>query len=180
MQSNHRKSTLLDMPKSTIELITDYYAENLKELRMYANKILDDIEQSKDVVQQCFINLLEMEQPIIPQSLPALIHGMIRNGAICVVRRRNVIREYNKKETASASMMTEHLETRIVAKDIAMQAERLIDKLPCDCHRIYEMNLYEGMKIAEIASALNLKYKYAEKKLGKARKIVRQGLRNVV
>ncbi|MGN0283140.1 MAG: RNA polymerase sigma factor [Prevotella sp.] len=169
-----------DMPKSNVEIISSYYAENLDELRLYANKILDDFEESKDVVQQCFVCILEMRQPIIQQTIPAMIHEIIRNSAISIVRRKAIIRKYNSKETASALRTTEHLETRMVAKDIVNHLNRRIDNLPQDCQTIYAMNIYGGMKVGEIASALKIKYKYAEKQLGKARKMVRKGLRNVV
>ena len=38
------------MQKTTEDIITEYYVANLNELRLYANKILDDLEDAKDVV----------------------------------------------------------------------------------------------------------------------------------
>ena len=54
------------MQKTTEDIITEYYVANLNELRLYANKILDDLEDAKDVVQECFVRMLGMKQSIIP------------------------------------------------------------------------------------------------------------------
>ena len=76
--------------------------------------------------------------------------------------------------------MSEHLEARIMAKDMLDKANDQITALPDQCRQIYKLNIYEGMKVAEIAEKLQINYRYAEKQLGIARKIVRKGLRNVV
>lgn len=167
------------MPKNNIGLITDYYATNLVELRLYADKILNDTEEAKDVVQECFMRLIDMENQIIPLTMPSMIHNMVRNMSVSVIRRKAILREYKRMKSASTVCMTEHLETRIVATDLVSKISKRIESLPGDCRTIYEMNLYEGMKVGEIASRLNIGYKYAEKKLGKARSEVRKALRNV-
>lgn len=167
------------MTSNNIKLITTYYAANMMELRAYTNKILNDEEEAKDVVQECFVRLVALQQPILPATLPAMVHNMVRNMAVSMVRRRAIVREYQKVQSAASLRSAEHLEARIVASDLmALLAER-IAALPADCRTIYEMNLYDGIKVSEIAQRLNVKYKYAEKKLGKARREVRKALRNV-
>ena len=89
-------------------------------------------------------------------------------------------RQYNKMETAVAERQAEHTELRLVMADMVNVAESKIASLPPAYRQIYEMNLYDGMQVKEISETLGLKYKYVEKKLGKARTLVRKGLRNVV
>ena len=67
-----------------------------------------------------------------------------------------------------------------MAKDMLDRANEQIAMLPEKCRNVYELNIYGGMKVAEIAEKLQINYRYAEKQLGMARKIVRKGLRNVV
>ena len=168
------------MARTKFDTIADYYAENLEGLRLFANKILNDTEEAKDVVQECFVRLLAIEDSISLVSMPALVHNMLRNAAVSVVRHRAIARQYNEVESAATSAATESLEVRIMARDIARHATRHIEALPDSCRTIFQMSLYDGMKVGEIASTLNIKYKFAEKQLGKARKKVREGLRNVV
>ena len=168
------------MQKTTEDIITEYYVANLNELRLYANKILDDLEDAKDVVQECFVRMLGMKQSIIPLTLPAMAHSMVRNKAISIVRRKAVARQYNKTVTAVAERQAEHTELRLVMADMVNVAESKIASLPPAYRQIYEMNLYDGMQVKEISETLGLKYKYVDKKLGKARTLVRKGLRNVV
>lgn len=168
------------MAKSTFDTISEFYVTNVEELRSFANKILNDTEEAKDVVQRCFLRLLTMHEEVVPVALPALLHNMVRNAAINVVKHRAIVRQYNKVESASTSVSSESPEVRIVASDLVSKVARRIDMLPEMCRTIYEMNVYGGMKLGEIATTLNLKYKFAEKQLGMARKIVRKGLRNVV
>ena len=168
------------MVESTFDTIADFYATNVEELRMFANKLLNDTEEAKDVVQQCFVRLLCMKQTIIPDTLNALAHDMVRKSAISLLRRKATARRYYEAETANTPSTYDCLEARIAAKDLAQMAAQEISRLPEKCRSIYEMSLYEGMKVGEIASALHIKYKYAEKQLGTARKTIRESLRNVV
>ena len=57
------------MTSNNIKLITTYYAANMMELRAYTNKILNDEEEAKDVVQECFVRLVALQQPILPATL---------------------------------------------------------------------------------------------------------------
>lgn len=168
------------MAESTFDTISDFYVTNVEELRVFANKLLNDTEESRDVVQQCFVRLLCMKKAIIPETLNTLAHDMVKNSAISLLRRKATARLYHEAETANTAPTYDCLEARIAAKDLTKFAEQEISRLPETCRAIYEMSLYEGMKVGEIASTLHIKYKYAEKQLGTARKTIRECLRNVV
>ena len=94
------------MARTKFDTIADYYAENLEGLRLFANKILNDTEEAKDVVQECFVRLLAIEDSISLVSMPALVHNMLRNAAVSVVRHRAIARQYNKVESAATSAAT--------------------------------------------------------------------------
>lgn len=168
------------MARTKFEIISEYYEANVDELRIFADSLLNDIEESKDVVQQCFTHLLAMQQNIIPDSIGALVHQMVRNASVSILRKKAIQRTYSKNVTASANALSEYPETRIMAKDMLDRANEQIAMLPEKCRNVYELNIYGGMKVAEIAEKLQINYRYAEKQLGMARKIVRKGLRNVV
>ena len=168
------------MARTKFEIISEYYEANVEELRIFANSLLNDTEESKDVVQQCFMRLLAITQDVIPDTIGALVHQMVKNASVSILRKKALRQLYSKTVTATSTDMSEHLEARIMAKNMLDKANDQITALPDQCRQIYKLNIYEGMKVAEIAEKLQINYRYAEKQLGMARKIVRKGLRNVV
>ena len=66
------------------------------------------------------------------------------------------------------------METIYSAKEINEILERGIARLTSKQREIYQMNIYNGLKVSEISDALKLNYKSVENLLGAARKSVRQ------
>ena len=80
------------MERTKFDIISEYYEANVDELRLFADSLLNDIEESKDVVQQCFTHLLAMQQNIIPDSIGALVHQMVRNASVSILRKKAIQR----------------------------------------------------------------------------------------
>ena len=56
--------------------------------------------------------------------------------------------------------------------------ERGLLRLPENCREVYRMHIYGGMKVSEISLELNEGYKSVEHRLGAARKVIRQYMKN--
>ena len=83
------------MARTKFEIISEYYEANVEELRIFANSLLNDTEESKDVVQQCFMRLLAITQDVIPDTIGALVHQMVKNASVSILRKKALRQFYN-------------------------------------------------------------------------------------
>lgn len=158
------------------KLLSDYYQKNLTEMRRFAMKIVKDDFIAEDIVQDCFVRLLNINEGIIERSLPALVHKTLRNLCFDYVRRVSYNREACQG-LASTQVTWHNMESEIYARDISEKLEEGISTMSKRYQMIYRMNVYEGKKVSDITETLGLSYKVTENCLGRARAAMRSFMR---
>ena len=58
--------------------------------------------------------------------------------------------------------------------------KKAIEKLPPKCREIFELNRFEGKRYKEIAEQLNISLKTVENQMGKALKVMREELKELL
>jgi RNA polymerase sigma-70 factor (ECF subfamily) len=144
----------------------------------FACSLLDDPDESEEVVQNVFVLLWEKRAEVsIEISVKAYIYRAVRNGCLNVLKHRKVrmnhvreVKHYTPGQSlpASAGVLTSELELAI---------ERALDSLPTQCRQVFELSRKEGLKYAEIARDLGISVKTVENHMGKALKILREELK---
>ena len=150
-------------------LIADYYAAHRNELLAYVSRMLRHDAVAEDIVQDAFLRLLCSDKMVTPVTLPNLVHSIAHNLAVNYWRRRCVAaafeqsrRSGTKEGDCEADVATVYNATEIVQREI------------------YCMNVYGGMKVAEISDELRVSYKSVEHRLGDARREVRSYMRRML
>ncbi len=147
------------------ELFLRYY----RPLCLYATHYLHDIEESEDVVQDCFVRMLSSSsfQPTHPQ---AFLYLTVRNACIDRLRRKIPI-----DQTISPSDLTGVISDEDAQERSYQEAElwTAIEQLPERCREIFLMSKRDGMTYGEIAEELTLSVKTVEHQVSKALKILR-------
>ena len=164
------------MSKMKALLIETYYTEHRDELLAFVSSRLGGSVESEDIVQNIFVRLLTTDKMITEVTLPALVYTMARNLITDYYRRRHTYEEFEHFIKGS-SEEDDSMESVISAKELMELLERGLAKVPENCHEIYRLHIYGGMKVSEISQALGEGYKSVEHRLGSARKAVRQYLR---
>jgi RNA polymerase sigma-70 factor (ECF subfamily) len=159
-----------------VHLIETYYTEHRDELLAFVSSRLGGSVESEDIVQNIFVRLLTTDKMITEVTLPALVYTMARNLITDYYRRRHTYEEFEHFIKGS-SEEDGSMESVISAKELMELLERGLAKVPENCHEIYRLHIYSGMKVSEISQALGEGYKSVEHRLGSARKAVRQYLR---
>ena len=157
-------------------LIETYYTEHRDVLLAFVSSRLGGSVESEDIVQNIFLRLLTTDKMITEVTLPALVYTMARNLITDYYRRRHTYEEFEHFIKGS-SEEDDSMESVISAKELTELLERGLAKVPENCHEIYRLHIYGGMKVSEISQALGEGYKSVEHRLGSARKAVRQYLR---
>ena len=160
------------------EIIACYYRDHRDELLTFVGSRLGGIDQAEDIVQDAFVRLLSIREPIIEATLPNLAYTFCRRKMIDWYRRRasrlDAEHELQRTSTDFASA-----ESVLSVRDITEQLERGLARLPEDCRELYRLHVYDGMKAADISQQSGLPYRNVEYRLGQARKYIRNYLKHV-
>jgi RNA polymerase sigma-70 factor (ECF subfamily) len=160
--------------ESSKEIIAKYYINNLTEIRAFVRKRLDCNEDADDIVQNVFVKILTYDKMISEITLPCFVYTVARNLITDYSRRRNFKDKYEKNVKLSYPANCNDTEMIYSAHQITELLERGLLKIPEKCRNIYRMNIYDGMKTAEISEVLSENYKSVEHRLGVARKEMRK------
>ena len=146
-----------------------YFQWMYRPLCLYALNITESYEDSEDIVQQIFVELLEKA------VVGSLEVGNMKGYLYTVVRNRAV--KYVKKDQEKVSVESAMYLTDKNILSISVEEEALvwnwIDALPTERRNIFLMAIQQGMKYKEIAEHLYISVKTVEGQMGKALKTLR-------
>ena len=146
-----------------------YFQWMYRPLCLYALNITESYEDSEDIVQQIFVELLEKA------VVGSLEVGNMKGYLYTVVRNRAV--KYVKKDQEKVSVESAMYLTDEYILSISVEEEALvwnwIDALPTERRNIFLMAKQQGMKYKEIAEQLDISVKTVEGQMGKALKTLR-------
>ena len=146
-----------------------YFQWMYRPLCLYALNITESYEDSEDIVQQIFVELLEKA------VVGSLEVGNMKGYLYTVVRNRAV--KYVKKDQEKVSVESAMYLTDENILSISVDEDALvwiwIDALPTDRRNIFLMAKQQGMKYKEIAEQLDISVKTVEGQMGKALKTLR-------
>ena len=146
-----------------------YFQWMYRPLCLYALNITESYEDSEDIVQQIFVELLEKA------VVGSLEVGNMKGYLYTVVRNRAV--KYVKKDQEKVSVESAMYLTDENILSISVEEEALvwnwIDALPTELRNIFLMAKQQGMKYKEIAEQLDISVKTVEGQMGKALKTLR-------
>lgn len=161
-----------------IDLVFQQY---YRPLCLYALHYLHDLDEAEDVVQDCFVRLLEAEKRDAnssvsslsmsnPQNLKSFLYASVRNACIDKLRRKNPI-----VQNISPSDLSGIISDEQAVDSSSREAElwTAIEQLPERCREIFLMSKRDGMTYREIAEELCLSEKTVEHQISKALKTLR-------
>ncbi|NOY94910.1 MAG: RNA polymerase sigma-70 factor [Chlorobi bacterium] len=141
----------------------------------YADKFINDFDQSRSVVQGVFVELwIKREKLNINYSVKAYLFNSVRNACIDFLRK--------KKSNESALAKYGRKEDTAVFRDYMEEAElndrinKAILSLPEKCREIFVLCRFEELKYTEIAEKLGISIKTVEMQMGIALKRMRDKL----
>ena len=146
-----------------------YFRWMYRPLCLYALNITESYEDSEDIVQQIFVELLEkaVEGSLEVGDMKGYLYTVVRNRAV----------KYAKKNQEKVSVESAMYLTDENALSISVEEEALvwdwIDALPTERRNIFLMAKQQGMKYKEIAIQLDISVKTVEGQMGKALKALR-------
>ena len=157
------------MPISST-ILEKYFNKLYRPLCLYALNITESYEDSEDIVQQIFVELLEKVTAgsLEVEDMKSYLYTAVRNRAVKYVKKSQ-----EKISVESATYLTDENAVSISVEEEAMVWD-WIDALPTERRNIFLMSKQQGMKYKEIATQLDISIKTVEGQMGKALKTLRE------
>jgi len=160
------------------ETIENYYRDHRDELLAFVGSRLGGSDYAEDIVQDAFMRLLAIREPLIELTLPNLVYTFCSRMIVDWYRRR-ASRLDGEHELQRSSAGYASAESVLSVREITEQLEHGLARLPEDCRELYRLHVYGGMKAADICQQTGLQYRNVEYRLGQARKYIRNYLKHV-
>jgi RNA polymerase sigma-70 factor (ECF subfamily) len=151
-------------------------------LYAYCRKYIDDGEQAKDIVQECFVHLWENRYDIIV-SCESYLFRAVHNRCISYFRSLRVHTDYEisvkeKLKEIEIYPETPNQLTELYLKEINELLQQSVEKLPEKCRLVFMMSRYQGMKSQEIAAELGISVRTVDTQIYNALKIIKEELKD--
>ena len=128
-----------------------------RQLCLYALHYLQDVELVEDVVQDCFLRLLELAET--PRDVRAWLYTAVRNRCIDQLRRRPVVGSAVADSTLLDGLTDEEAQERSVSEARLWAA---VDALPSRQREVLLLAKRDGLTYREIAQRLAISEKTVE------------------
>lgn len=153
-----------------------FFKDNFQKLAKTAFGVVRDVDEARDVVQQCFLKLWDKRFDLdTGAQLEAYMHRAVMNTAINVwEKRKRLLFDDSelKKQPAGESASQES-----DPSEIQQKIKIAIEQLPEKCGIVFNMSRYDGLSNKEIAEALDISVKAVEKQITRALKELRVSLK---
>jgi RNA polymerase sigma-70 factor (ECF subfamily) len=123
----------------------------------FANYLLKDKEQAKDMAQDAFIVYLEQQDNISDKfsAVKSFLYTAVKNACLNKIRHNNIVDVYNKKNPLDIHSDPKILEGMIRAEVVAEIYEK-INALPKGCAMVIRYGYLEGLSNSEIAKEMGI------------------------
>jgi RNA polymerase sigma-70 factor (ECF subfamily) len=142
-----------------------------------ALRYLRDHDEAQDIVQDVFMNLwrtadnLDERAPIQHYLARATVNTCLNR-----IKKAQRQQQYSREQQLTTDPTVEHL--LLEHKELEAQYLSILEKLPEQCRRVFEMSRFKGLSPAEIAQQLNISINTVYTHLTTALKKIRLGLLN--
>jgi len=175
---------ILSLAKGNKEYFKNIFDEYFQPLCHLSLHYLQNEDEGKEVVQDAFLKLWELREELKSDSnIRNFLFTLVKNNCLNILKRRQILLKHHEKikwiemhyQYESLSRLDSSYLDFNELKEIL---ERAIEKLPPNCHLVFEMSRFEELKNREIAERLGISQKTVEAHLTKALKILRKELKD--
>ncbi|PIA81065.1 hypothetical protein BFR04_15285 [Gaetbulibacter sp. 4G1] len=163
---------LEEIRKQNRRVFKNFFDKHYKELVVYANGYLFDLDSSEDIVQEVFIYIWENADKIkIKSSLKGYLLAMVRNRCFNFLKSIKITDDYEFLEF-NINLITEHVFDSVTDEDkkiVYHQILKIVDTLPDKMQQIVKLKFLHNYKYSEIAEELGVSINTVKTQLKRAK-----------
>jgi RNA polymerase sigma-70 factor (ECF subfamily) len=165
------------------EEFREIFLELYPDLCLYALKFLNDLDESKDIVQEVFARFwMENEKLQNKNLVRPYLYKSVKNSVLNYAKRERRKSPIDLLLAESDINLQEPEEQPQVDslsfKDLQYDLEKAITELPEQRQRIFKMSRFQNMKHKEIAEALQISPKTVETQIYRSLSFLREKLKH--
>ena len=151
------------------------YRRYFVRLCAFANKFLSNPYLAEEVVQENFLKLWENRATLRSDgSGKSLLFQGVHNKSLNLLAHQKVENRYSEMiRTAYAQPEEFDVHDSLMAKELNLRIQTIVNDLAPECKKIFVMSRSEGMKHHEIAEELSISIKTVETQINRALKKLR-------
>lgn len=152
-----------------------FFRQYYSSLCFFANAILHNEDEAKDLVQDCFVKLWH-SQTINERSdtVKSFLYTMVRNKCLDFLRKKKVVRKAELQLIKNNNDLDFEYFDEVAFADMIPQIVDYIKELPAKMRQIFKLYYIEGKKYKQIANELNSSPEAVRKQKARALKIIRR------
>ncbi|MCU7548965.1 RNA polymerase sigma-70 factor [Chitinophagaceae bacterium LB-8] len=180
MESNERE--LISLLESRNEAAFEHvFKSHFKGLHGYACSILKDEAAAEEMVQNVFFKLWERTGNLsLSGSLTAYLYRAVNNECLNYLKHQKVKMKHGLFVAHRKEELAESASGKLQLRELEARLQSAMNDLPEQCRMIFQLSRFEELRYREIAEQLGLSIKTVENQMGKALKILREKLADLL
>ena len=150
-------------------------------LYAYACTILKNEGVAEEVVQQVFFKIWDKKEDLdfgIP--LKSYLYRAVHNASLNYIKHRKVKAASAPDIVFQMKQQHEPADKKLLSRQMENRLRKALNELPGQCRTIFQLSRFENLKYHEIASELGLSAKTVENQMGKALRLMREKLADLL
>lgn len=175
---NPEELVLLSLIKSgNISVFEKLFNTHYATLCIYARKMVGDIDEARDIVQNIFVAIYDKRDTLeINTSIKSYLYRSVYHACLNHLKQIKIHDQHH--EQLKYQLPFSDNQDTMVKTELEEKIWMIVQNLPEQCRKIFEMNRFEGRKNNEIAQILGISIRTVETQISKALKILRENLTN--
>ena len=173
---NFKELSMISSLKTGDEKAFNYIFQTYySDLFSYANKILNDKEEAKEVLQNVYFKLWEKRNKLdINRSVKCYLFKSIYNECMNKIKHQKIhYKVVSELQTKSFEETNENKINFCGKTELVSMVKETINLLPPKCKTVFILSRVHQLKNKEIAKQLNISHKTVENHITKALKVFR-------
>lgn len=163
--------------KEDLKNIEGLFNQHYEFLCNVANRLLNDRNAAKDIVQDVFLQLWRKRNELkIAHSTRGYLYRAVINGALKHLEKSKRTLHTTEDSSLHPDLMHSDVEEAIQYKELEKEYKKALDLLPPKCRTIFVLSRHEEMKYKEIAGHLGVSIKTVETQMSIALKRLKEYL----
>ena len=145
----------------------------------YAFSILQNYEETEDIVQDVFCKLWDQRDKMeIHTSIKSYMYRMVHNSCLNKVKKTQMQSEHHEQMAFGSVLSCNNVEYALSHKELSQQIDLAVAALPERCRQVFFLSRMQQLSYAEIAQELQISPNTVETQIVKALKTLRLKLKD--